>query len=74
MRTLTGSRTFEPTPALGYQAGTRCLTCRARLATPVEREALWPEMVRIFPLYEEYADKTDRQIPVVLLTATEGSD
>jgi hypothetical protein len=23
---------------------------------------------RIFPLYEEYAQKTDRQIPVVLLT------
>jgi len=26
-------------------------------------------MVGIFPLYEEYARKTDRQIPVVLLTA-----
>jgi hypothetical protein len=28
-------------------------------------------MVRIFPLYEEYAHKTGRQIPVVLLAQTE---
>jgi hypothetical protein len=25
-------------------------------------------MGRIFPLYDEYSQKTDRQIPVVLLT------
>jgi len=36
---------------------------------PTEREALWPQIVRIFPLYEEYAHKTERQIPVVLVTA-----
>jgi len=35
---------------------------------PAERETLWPQVVRIFPLYEEYAKNTDRQIPVVLLT------
>ena len=35
--------------------------------------ARWPRMVRIFPLYEEYALQTDRQIPVVLLTAQEPS-
>jgi len=26
-------------------------------------------MVRIFPLYDEYAQKTDRVIPIVLLTS-----
>ena len=56
-------------PSVGVQAGTRRFTCQARVASPAERDALWPEMVRIFPLYEEYAVKTDRQIPVVLLTA-----
>ncbi|WTJ01391.1 nitroreductase family deazaflavin-dependent oxidoreductase [Streptomyces sp. NBC_00723] len=25
-------------------------------------------MARIFPLYDEYARKTDREIPIVLLT------
>lgn len=55
-------------PSVGVQAGSRRVTCRARLATPAEREALWPQMVGIFPPYAEYAHKTDRQIPVVLLT------
>ena len=41
---------------------------RARVATATERERLWPVMVRIFPLYEDYAQKTDRVIPIVLLT------
>jgi deazaflavin-dependent oxidoreductase (nitroreductase family) len=60
---------LQADPHVGVQAGTRRVTCRARLASLVEREALWPQMVRIFPLYEEYAHKTGRQIPVVLLTA-----
>lgn len=61
-------KNVQADPSVGVQAGTRRFTCQARLASPVEREALWPEMVRIFPLYEEYADKTGRQIPVVRLT------
>jgi deazaflavin-dependent oxidoreductase (nitroreductase family) len=62
-------KNLQADPSVGVQAGTRRFTCRARLASPVEREVLWPQMVGIFPLYEEYARKTDRQIPVVLLTA-----
>ena len=61
-------KNLQTGPGAGVQAGTRRFTCQARLASPVEREALWPEMVRIFPLYEEYAGKTGRQIPVVWLT------
>jgi deazaflavin-dependent oxidoreductase (nitroreductase family) len=40
---------------------------RARTATPEEREALWPYMVKIWPDYEKYQAKTDRQIPLVIL-------
>jgi deazaflavin-dependent oxidoreductase (nitroreductase family) len=40
---------------------------RARTATPQEREALWPEMVKIWPDYAKYQAKTDRQIPLVIL-------
>jgi deazaflavin-dependent oxidoreductase (nitroreductase family) len=61
-------KNLQADAAVGVQAGAGRFTCRARLASPVEREALWPKMVSIFPLYEEYAHKTDRQIPVVLLT------
>ena len=61
-------KNLQADPNVGVQVSTRRFTGRARLASPAEREALWPQMVRIFPLYEEYAQKTDRQIPVVLLT------
>jgi deazaflavin-dependent oxidoreductase (nitroreductase family) len=55
-------------PSVGVQVGTRRFTARARVASAAEREALWPRMVGIFPLYEEYAQKTTREIPIVLLT------
>jgi deazaflavin-dependent oxidoreductase (nitroreductase family) len=55
-------------PSVGVQVGTRRFTARARVASAAEREALWPRMVGIFPLYEEYAQKTSREIPIVLLT------
>ncbi|MGH3657928.1 MAG: nitroreductase/quinone reductase family protein, partial [Micromonosporaceae bacterium] len=47
--------------------GTRRFTARAHVATSAEREPLWAQMARIFPLYDEYAQKTDRVIPIVLL-------
>jgi deazaflavin-dependent oxidoreductase (nitroreductase family) len=59
---------LQADPSVGVQVGTRRFTATARAATPAERERLWPQMVQIFPLYAEYAQKTDRQIPVVLLT------
>ncbi|MEA5363844.1 nitroreductase family deazaflavin-dependent oxidoreductase [Amycolatopsis sp., V23-08] len=55
-------------PSAGVQVGPRRFTARARVASPAERETLWPRMVEIFPLYDEYARKTDRVIPVVVLT------
>ncbi|GAA3997781.1 nitroreductase family deazaflavin-dependent oxidoreductase [Allokutzneria multivorans] len=55
-------------PSVGVQVGPRRFTARARVASAAERESLWPQMVGIFPLYAEYARKTARQIPVVLLT------
>ena len=59
---------LQADPSVGVQVGTRRFTARARVATPAERESLWPQMVAIFPLYAEYAEKTDRVIPIVLLT------
>lgn len=55
-------------PNVGVQAGDRRFTARARVASPAERDRLWLRMAGIFPLYDEYAQKTDREIPVVLLT------
>ena len=61
-------KNLEAEPSVGVQAGTRRCTARARVASPAERADLWPMMAGIFPLYEEYAQQTERVIPIVLLT------
>jgi deazaflavin-dependent oxidoreductase (nitroreductase family) len=40
---------------------------RARTATPAEHKALWPRMAAIWPDYNKYQTRTDRQIPIVIL-------
>ncbi|MGH3243513.1 MAG: nitroreductase family deazaflavin-dependent oxidoreductase [Spirillospora sp.] len=42
-------------------------TARARTATPEERPALWAKMATVWPKYDMYQKKTDRDIPVVVL-------
>lgn len=42
-------------------------TVRAHTATPEEKPALWHTMTEIWPDYDQYQAKTDRQIPVVVL-------
>ena len=61
-------KNLQAEPGVGMQVGTRRLTARARVASSAERKPLWAQMARIFPLYDEYAQKTDRLIPIVLLT------
>ena len=41
---------------------------RAETVTDERRARLWELMAEIWPQYNEYQSKTDRQIPVVLLT------
>jgi deazaflavin-dependent oxidoreductase (nitroreductase family) len=40
---------------------------RARTAEGDERERLWRQMAEIWPHYDEYATRTDREIPVVVV-------
>ncbi|MEU8975108.1 nitroreductase/quinone reductase family protein [Streptomyces monashensis] len=55
-------------PSVGVRFGThRFTTPPARVASSAERAALWSQMVKIFPLYEDYAQKTAREIPIVFL-------
>ena len=61
-------RNLQADPSVGVQVGTRRFTARARVASSAEREHLWAQMARIFPLYDEYAQKADRVIPIILLT------
>jgi deazaflavin-dependent oxidoreductase (nitroreductase family) len=40
---------------------------RARTATPQEKPELWRTMTGIWPSYDEYQGRTDREIPVVVI-------
>ncbi|MFI5285568.1 MAG: nitroreductase family deazaflavin-dependent oxidoreductase [Candidatus Dormibacteria bacterium] len=41
---------------------------RARTATPEEKPELWKTMTAAWPDYDQYQQRTDREIPVVILT------
>jgi deazaflavin-dependent oxidoreductase (nitroreductase family) len=45
---------------------------RARTAEAGERERLWKLMCEIWPAYDDYRRKTDREIPVVVLERMDG--
>jgi deazaflavin-dependent oxidoreductase (nitroreductase family) len=40
---------------------------RARTADAAEQARLWPEMARIWPDYDNYQQRTDRPIPIVVI-------
>lgn len=40
---------------------------RARVAGGEERARIWSVMTKVWPAYDEYTTKTDREIPVVVL-------
>lgn len=49
------------------QDGTESRRMRAREAHGGERAAWWARGVEVWPQYEEYQRKTDREIPVFVL-------
>ena len=54
-------------PDTRVQVGHRRPLVHARVATPAERERLWPRAVETYKGYAGYAKRTDREIPVVIL-------
>jgi deazaflavin-dependent oxidoreductase (nitroreductase family) len=54
-------------PAVRVQVADAVFDARARTATPEEKSRLWPVMTDIWPLYDEYQDRTRREIPLVIL-------
>jgi deazaflavin-dependent oxidoreductase (nitroreductase family) len=60
-------RNLEDDPAVRVQVADAIFDARARTATPDERKRLWPFMTDIWPLYDEYQDRTKREIPLVIL-------
>lgn len=54
-------------PLVEVQVGAERFTARARTATVEEKPRMWSTMAAIWPAYDEYQAKTDRDIPVVVL-------
>lgn len=54
-------------PRVQVTTAGRTRTMVARTASPEERAALWPVVTAINPRYQQYQERTDRLIPVVIL-------
>jgi deazaflavin-dependent oxidoreductase (nitroreductase family) len=59
---------LEANPDVEIQVLDAVLPAVAHTATGQERERLWALMRQIWPAYDEYQTRTDRQLPVVVLT------
>ena len=60
-------RNILANPDVEVQVGTKKLKARARTATGEERARLWKKSLEFWPPYADYALKTEREIPVVVL-------
>ncbi len=63
-------KNLEADPDAMIQVRRERIPVRAHTAQGADRERLWQLMVEAWPAYDEYQDKTDREIPVVVLERT----
>jgi deazaflavin-dependent oxidoreductase (nitroreductase family) len=54
-------------PEVTVQTGPSVQQMRAEVADPEERARLWAPLVAMYPTYDDYQAKTERQLPVVVL-------
>jgi len=60
-------RNLDKDPNVELQVKDEVFAARAHTAEGEERERLWRKANEVWPHYDEYATKTDREIPVVVL-------
>ena len=61
-------KNLDADPQVTLQVGPEVFTATARTATAQERPELWAIMVKEWPAYDDYVKKTEREIPVVVLS------
>jgi deazaflavin-dependent oxidoreductase (nitroreductase family) len=59
-------------PDVELQVREEVFPARARTAEGEERERLWRKANEVWPHYDEYQTRTEREIPVVVLERTSG--
>ena len=55
-------------PEVEVEIGSKKSPMAARQASDEEKGRLWPRLVEIYPAYAEYQARTDRNIPVLILS------
>lgn len=61
---------LQASNAVSVQVAADKFSARAELVEETDRARIWDMMAEIWPPYNEYQEKTDRQIPVVRLRRT----
>jgi deazaflavin-dependent oxidoreductase (nitroreductase family) len=54
-------------PEATVEIGDREVRVRAEEADPQEKARLWRKMVEMYPTYDDYQKKTEREIPLLIL-------
>ncbi len=61
-------RNLEANPDVEVEIGNERRKMRARRVSDEEKADLWPELTQIYRDYDDYQARTDRNIPVVVLS------
>ena len=59
---------LEAKPEAEVQIKAETVPVAMSVAEGEERERLWKKLAEVWPAYDDYQTKTDRQIPIVVLT------
>jgi F420H(2)-dependent quinone reductase len=59
-------------PEATVEIGDREVRVEAEVADPEEKARLWQKMVKMYPTYNDYQRKTEREIPLLILRPVEG--
>jgi deazaflavin-dependent oxidoreductase (nitroreductase family) len=59
---------LQADPEATIQVREETIPVRAKTASGEERERQWSLMAEVWPAYDEYQTRTEREIPVVVLT------
>jgi deazaflavin-dependent oxidoreductase (nitroreductase family) len=65
-------KNLEANPRVEVEIGNQRRTMVARRASATEKTALWPRLVAMYRDYDAYQARTERDIPVVILSPTAG--
>ena len=61
-------KNLEANPDAEVEIGTQRIKVHARHVSDEEKARLWPKLVQMYPDYDDYQARTERNIPVLLLS------